>query len=88
MINLTGTDYNPADLTTPPAHRVHSLVDHANSQVLSALTKGGLSASTKWQAIEYANRGHRSQYRCINSKSDEMVVRDVLDRFASGPRSW
>ena len=39
-----------------------SLVDHANSQVPSALatlTKGGLSAVTKSLAIEYATRGIR-----------------------------
>lgn len=40
-----------------------SLVDHANSQVLSALaslSKGGLNAVTKALAIEYAGRGIRS----------------------------
>ena len=40
-----------------------SLVDHANSQVPSALasmTKGGLNAVTKSLAIEYAARGIRS----------------------------
>jgi NAD(P)-dependent dehydrogenase (short-subunit alcohol dehydrogenase family) len=39
-----------------------SLVDHANSQVPSALvslTKGGLNAATKALAIEYATRGIR-----------------------------
>jgi NAD(P)-dependent dehydrogenase (short-subunit alcohol dehydrogenase family) len=39
-----------------------SLVDHANSQVpsaLASLTKGGLNAVTKALAIEYANRGIR-----------------------------
>jgi NAD(P)-dependent dehydrogenase (short-subunit alcohol dehydrogenase family) len=39
-----------------------SLVDHANSQVpsaLASLTKGGLSAVTKSLAIEYASRGIR-----------------------------
>jgi NAD(P)-dependent dehydrogenase (short-subunit alcohol dehydrogenase family) len=39
-----------------------SLVDHANSQVASALaslTKGGLNAITKELAIEYAGRGIR-----------------------------
>jgi len=39
-----------------------SLVDHANSQVpsaLASLTKGGLSAVTKSLAIEYATRGIR-----------------------------
>ena len=40
-----------------------SLVDHANSQVPSAmasLTKGGLNAVTKSLAIEYADRGIRA----------------------------
>jgi NAD(P)-dependent dehydrogenase (short-subunit alcohol dehydrogenase family) len=40
-----------------------SLVDHANSQVpsaLASLTKGGLDAVTKALAIEYAGRGIRS----------------------------
>jgi NAD(P)-dependent dehydrogenase (short-subunit alcohol dehydrogenase family) len=40
-----------------------SLVDHANSAVPSAmasLTKGGLNAVTKSLAIEYADRGIRS----------------------------
>ncbi len=40
-----------------------SLVDHANSQVpsaLASLTKGGLNAATKALAIEYASRGIRS----------------------------
>jgi NAD(P)-dependent dehydrogenase (short-subunit alcohol dehydrogenase family) len=39
-----------------------SLVDHANSQVpsaLASLTKGGLTAVTKSLAIEYAARGIR-----------------------------
>jgi NAD(P)-dependent dehydrogenase (short-subunit alcohol dehydrogenase family) len=39
-----------------------SLVDHANSQVpsaLASLTKGGLNAATKALAIEYAHRGIR-----------------------------
>jgi NAD(P)-dependent dehydrogenase (short-subunit alcohol dehydrogenase family) len=39
-----------------------SLVDHANSQVpsaLASLTKGGLNAATKALAIEYADRGIR-----------------------------
>jgi NAD(P)-dependent dehydrogenase (short-subunit alcohol dehydrogenase family) len=39
-----------------------SLVDHANSQVpsaLASLTKGGLSAVTKSLAIEYATQGIR-----------------------------
>ena len=39
-----------------------SLVDHANSQVpsaLASLTKGGLNAATKALAIEYAARGIR-----------------------------
>jgi NAD(P)-dependent dehydrogenase (short-subunit alcohol dehydrogenase family) len=39
-----------------------SLVDHANSQVpsaLASLTKGGLSAVTRSLAIEYASRGIR-----------------------------
>ncbi|MGI8331358.1 SDR family NAD(P)-dependent oxidoreductase [Actinomadura scrupuli] len=40
-----------------------SLVDHANSQVpsaLASLTKGGLNAVTKALAIEYATRGIRA----------------------------
>jgi NAD(P)-dependent dehydrogenase (short-subunit alcohol dehydrogenase family) len=40
-----------------------SLVDHANSQVpsaLASLTKGGLNAVTKALAIEYAGRGLRA----------------------------
>ena len=40
-----------------------SLVDHANSQVpsaLASLTKGGLNAATKALAIEYASRGVRA----------------------------
>jgi len=40
-----------------------SLVDHANSQVpsaLASLTKGGLNAVTKALAIEYAGRGIRA----------------------------
>jgi NAD(P)-dependent dehydrogenase (short-subunit alcohol dehydrogenase family) len=40
-----------------------SLVDHANSRVpaaLASLTKGGLNAVTKALAIEYADRGIRS----------------------------
>ncbi|MFJ1601840.1 SDR family NAD(P)-dependent oxidoreductase [Streptomyces sp. NPDC088253] len=36
-----------------------SLVDHADSQVLASLTKGGLNAVTKALAIEYASRGIR-----------------------------
>jgi NAD(P)-dependent dehydrogenase (short-subunit alcohol dehydrogenase family) len=39
-----------------------SLVDHANSNVpsaLASLTKGGLNAATKSLAIEYANKGIR-----------------------------
>ena len=39
-----------------------SLVDHANSQVpsaLASLTKGGLQSATKSLAIEYATRGIR-----------------------------
>ncbi|TLH50232.1 SDR family NAD(P)-dependent oxidoreductase [Mycolicibacterium aubagnense] len=40
-----------------------SLVDHANSQVpsaLASLTKGGLNAATKALAIEYGSRGIRA----------------------------
>jgi NAD(P)-dependent dehydrogenase (short-subunit alcohol dehydrogenase family) len=40
-----------------------SLVDHANSQVpsaLASLTKGGLNAVTKALAVEYASRGIRA----------------------------
>lgn len=40
-----------------------SLVDHANSQVpsaLASLTKGGLNAATKALAVEYAGRGIRA----------------------------
>lgn len=40
-----------------------SLVDHANSQVpsaLASLTKGGLNAATKALAVEYAARGIRA----------------------------
>jgi NAD(P)-dependent dehydrogenase (short-subunit alcohol dehydrogenase family) len=40
-----------------------SLVDHANSQVpsaLASLTKGGLNAATKALAVEYADRGIRA----------------------------
>src|SRR5690349_15388547 len=40
-----------------------SLVDHANAQVpsaLASLTKGGLNAVTRALAIEYADRGIRS----------------------------
>ncbi len=40
-----------------------SLVDHANSQVpsaLASLTKGGLNAATKALAVEYASRGIRA----------------------------
>jgi NAD(P)-dependent dehydrogenase (short-subunit alcohol dehydrogenase family) len=40
-----------------------SLVDHANSEVpsaLASLTKGGLNAATRALAIEYANRGIRA----------------------------
>jgi NAD(P)-dependent dehydrogenase (short-subunit alcohol dehydrogenase family) len=40
-----------------------SLVDHANSQVpsaLASLTKGGLNAVTKSLAVEYAGRGIRA----------------------------
>ena len=40
-----------------------SLVDHANSQVpsaLASLTKGGLNAVTKALAVEYADRGIRA----------------------------
>jgi NAD(P)-dependent dehydrogenase (short-subunit alcohol dehydrogenase family) len=40
-----------------------SLVDHANSTVpsaLASLTKGGLNAATKALAVEYADRGIRS----------------------------
>ena len=43
-----------------------SLVDHANSQVpsaLASLTKGGLNAVTKALAIEYADRGDPGQRR-------------------------
>jgi len=54
-----------AMLSTGGGHMVNvstSLVDHANSQVpsaLAALTKGGLNAATKSLAIEYADRGVR-----------------------------
>ena len=43
-----------------------TLVDHANSQVpsaLASLTKGGLNAATRALAIEYAARGIRVQRR-------------------------
>jgi NAD(P)-dependent dehydrogenase (short-subunit alcohol dehydrogenase family) len=55
-----------AMLSTGGGHVVNistSLVDHANSQVpsaLASLTKGGLNAVTKALAIEYAGRGIRS----------------------------
>jgi NAD(P)-dependent dehydrogenase (short-subunit alcohol dehydrogenase family) len=55
-----------AMLSTGGGHVVNistSLVDHANSQVpsaLASLTKGGLNAVTKALAIEYADRGIRS----------------------------
>ena len=42
---------------------IRRLVDHANSQVpsaLASLTKGGLNAVTKALAVEYASRGIRS----------------------------
>ncbi|WP_426507751.1 SDR family NAD(P)-dependent oxidoreductase [Dactylosporangium sp. McL0621] len=54
-----------AMLTQGGGHVVNistSLVDHANSQVpsaLASLTKGGLNAVTKSLAIEYATRGIR-----------------------------
>jgi NAD(P)-dependent dehydrogenase (short-subunit alcohol dehydrogenase family) len=57
----------PAMLSRPGGgHLVNistTLVDHANSQVpsaLASLTKGGLNAVTKSLAIEYAERGIRS----------------------------
>jgi NAD(P)-dependent dehydrogenase (short-subunit alcohol dehydrogenase family) len=60
--DYTDEDY---DAVTGVNHVVNvstSLVDHANSQVpsaLASLTKGGLSAVTKSLAIEYASRGIR-----------------------------
>ena len=60
-----------------------SLVDHANSEVPSAmasLTKGGLNAVTKSLAIEYADRGIRANAVALGiirtPMHDAVVLRD------------
>jgi NAD(P)-dependent dehydrogenase (short-subunit alcohol dehydrogenase family) len=64
-----------------------SLVDHANSQVpsaLASLTKGGVSAVTKSLAIEYASRGIRVNavaLGVIRTPMDPPETHTALDRL-------
>jgi len=63
-----------------------SLVEHANSQVQSALaslTKGGLTAVTKSLAIEYANRGIRVNTVALGSSAPRCTL---PRRTTSSPR--
>lgn len=59
-----------------------SLVDHANSQVPSALaylTKGGLNAATKALAIEYASRGIRANAVALGTIRTPMHAPETHD---------
>jgi NAD(P)-dependent dehydrogenase (short-subunit alcohol dehydrogenase family) len=63
-----------------------SLVDHANSQVPSAmasLTKGGLNAATKALAVEYAGRGIRSNAVALGIIDTPMHAPETHDFLAS-----
>jgi NAD(P)-dependent dehydrogenase (short-subunit alcohol dehydrogenase family) len=62
-----------------------SLVDHANSQVpsaLASLTKGGLNAATKALAIEYADRGIRVNAVALGIIRTPMHAPSSLDALA------
>jgi NAD(P)-dependent dehydrogenase (short-subunit alcohol dehydrogenase family) len=64
-----------------------SLVDHANSQVpsaLASLTKGGLNAATKALAIEYASQGIRANavaLGVIRTPMHDPATFDALSRL-------
>jgi len=62
-----------------------SLVDHANSQVpsaLASLTKGGLTAVTKSLAIEYAARGIRANAVALGIIRTPMHPADTYETLA------
>jgi NAD(P)-dependent dehydrogenase (short-subunit alcohol dehydrogenase family) len=62
-----------------------SLVDHANSQVpsaLASLTKGGLNAVAKALAIEYADRGIRSNAVALGIIRTPMHEPSAYDQLA------
>jgi NAD(P)-dependent dehydrogenase (short-subunit alcohol dehydrogenase family) len=62
-----------------------SLVDHANSQVpsaLASLTKGGLNAVTKALAIEYAGRGIRANAVALGVIRTPMHAPETVDALA------
>jgi NAD(P)-dependent dehydrogenase (short-subunit alcohol dehydrogenase family) len=62
-----------------------SLVDHANSQVpsaLASLTKGGLNAVTRALAVEYADRGIRSNAVALGISRTPMHDPASLDALA------
>jgi NAD(P)-dependent dehydrogenase (short-subunit alcohol dehydrogenase family) len=62
-----------------------SLVDHANSQVpsaLASLTKGGLNAVTKALAIEYAGHGIRVNAVALGVVRTPMHAPDTYDALA------
>src|SRR6202008_2339719 len=62
-----------------------SLVDHANSQVpsaLTSLTKGGLNAVTKALAIEYAGHGIRVNAVALGVIRTPMHAPDTYDALA------
>jgi NAD(P)-dependent dehydrogenase (short-subunit alcohol dehydrogenase family) len=63
-----------------------SLVDHANSSVasvLASLTKGGLQSATKALAIEYANRGIRSNAVALGIIKTPMHPEDYHEALAA-----
>ncbi|MBY8856398.1 SDR family oxidoreductase [Nocardia sp. CA2R105] len=63
-----------------------SLVDHANSQVpsaLASLTKGGLTAVTKSLAIEYAARGIRVNAVALGTIRTPMHSPETYDTLAA-----
>lgn len=63
-----------------------TLVEHANSQVpsvLASLTKGGLTAATKALAIEYADRGIRSNAVALGIIKTPMHDPSTYDALAA-----
>jgi NAD(P)-dependent dehydrogenase (short-subunit alcohol dehydrogenase family) len=63
-----------------------SLVDHANSSVtsvLASLTKGGLQSATKALAIEYADRGVRSNAVALGIIKTPMHLEEHHPTFAA-----
>ena len=68
-----------------------SLVDHANSEVPSAmasLTKGGLNAVTKSLAIEYADRGIRANAVALGIIRTPMHDASSYEALASFPARY